>query len=446
MAIASSALVSSGAIAQESPAASDAAATSCAADAVPVDFWTSHTPPDSDGLQSIVDNFNAANPDVCVTMTLVPGDETDVAKLLTAIRGGVAPDVYFVDRFTIPQRAAEGVVEQLPEEANAMADQYLPFAWAETQFDGNTYALPFDTDARALFYNIDMIEAAGQDASVLDIANGPPTIAEVNAIGDAITQTDADGNYTQMGFIPGGPGPAGNPGALDQGWHYTWGFANGGNFADLEACTVTPTDPGVLAGFQFLYDWAAERDPAKISRFVATVAPDPTGPTGENPFVTGKVAMLISGDWKFNHMAQLAPDTNYGFTYIPVANEGDESATWAGGWSAALIPGSDAPDEAWRFIQYLAGPEGQATYTTETAHMPTLNAVLADDSLFDERHAQFRTLLETANSRPPLKVGALYWNALTDAQGQVELNSAEPEAALQAVADAVQPELDAVGC
>ena len=41
----------------------------------------------------------------------------------------------------------------------------------------------------------------------------------------------ADGNYTLMGWIPGGPGPAGNPGAIDQGWHYTWGFAHGGKFA-----------------------------------------------------------------------------------------------------------------------------------------------------------------------------------------------------------------------
>src|SRR3990170_4367299 len=236
--------------AQETPAA-------CAEGATAVAFWTQHTPPDSDGLQTIVDNFNAANPDVCVTMTIVPGSETDIAKLLTSIRGGVAPDVYLVDRFTIPQRASEGVVQQLPAEASDMADQYLPFAWEETQFEGGTYALPFDTDARALFFNIDLIEAAGQDASVLDIANGPPTIAEVNAIADAITQTDADGNYTVMGWIPGGPGPAGNPGALDQGWHYTWGFAHGGNFADLEACQVTPTDPGVVAGYQFLYDWAA---------------------------------------------------------------------------------------------------------------------------------------------------------------------------------------------
>ena len=87
----------------------------CAADAKVVKFWTSHTPPDSDVLAKIVEAFNAANKDICVKMTIVPGAETDVAKLLTAIRGGVAPDVYMADRFTVPQRASEGVLAKLPD-------------------------------------------------------------------------------------------------------------------------------------------------------------------------------------------------------------------------------------------------------------------------------------------------------------------------------------------
>ena len=53
-----------------------------------------------------------------------------------------------------------------------MADQYLAFAWAETQYQGKTYALPFDTDARALWYNKDLITAAGEDPAQLDISKG----------------------------------------------------------------------------------------------------------------------------------------------------------------------------------------------------------------------------------------------------------------------------------
>ena len=96
-------------------------------------------------------------------------------------------------------------------------------------------------------------------------------------------------------------------------------------------------------------------------------------------------------------------------------------------------------------MQYFAGPEGQAVYTKETKHLPTLSALLTDASLYDERHKTFLDFLDVATNRPPLAVGATYWDALTAAQGAVELNSKEPMAALQE-ADAVQPGLDAVGC
>jgi multiple sugar transport system substrate-binding protein len=427
----------------ESPEPTPVTGAACAADATEVKFWTSHTPPASDSLANIVNAFNTANPDICVKMTIVPGSETDVAKLLTAIRGGVAPDVYMADRFTVPQRAAEGVLAELPEAAS-LASEHLEFAWNETQFQGKTYALPFDTDARALFYNIDLIEAAGEDPADLDIANGPPTIERVVEIADAIT-TESGGNYDVMGWIPGGPGPGGQPGAIDQGWHYTWGFVYGGSFADIGACQITPTDQGVVDGYQFLYDWAQDHDPEKVSRWVSTNVP-PNAPAQQNPFVTGKLAMVITGDWRIGEMATYAADTNYGFTFIPVPNEGDESATWAGGWSQALIPDSQVRDQAWKFMQYIAGPEGQSIYVKETAHLPTIKSLLEDASLYDERHATFLDLLEVAHNRPPLAVGAAYWDALTSAQGSVELNTKEPQAALQEVIDAVQPQLDAVGC
>lgn len=79
-----------------------------------VTFWHSHTgATDRASIQRIVDEFNKQNPDIEVKVTIVPGSETDVSKLLTAIAGGVAPDVYLVDRFTAAQRAVAGVLEAL---------------------------------------------------------------------------------------------------------------------------------------------------------------------------------------------------------------------------------------------------------------------------------------------------------------------------------------------
>jgi hypothetical protein len=54
--------------------------------------------------------------------------------------------------------------------------------------------------------------------------------------------------------------------------------------------------------------------------------------------------------------------------------------------------------------------------------------------------------LKVAKNRPPLSVGAAYWDALTTAQGAVEQNSSQPMDALKQVEDAIQPQLASAGC
>lgn len=401
-------------------------------------YWTSMTPPDSLTLKDMVDTYNKTHPGVVVEFVQVPGSETDVAKLMTAVRGGTGPDVYQLDRFTVAQRAAAGVLEDLTSIVQKkdpnLSSKYLPFAWAETQYKGHTYALPFDTDSRVLYYNKDMIKAAGFDPQMFDPKNGPLTIDQIKQISQKIDKTDANGNYTQVGFIPYDT-------TYSQGWHYTWGFVFGGKFADLNAMKVTPTDPGVVKAFQFMKDWAAMMGPQKVQTFISTYSP-PNPPPEQHPFLIGKVAMMVSGDWVLNSIKQYNPNLNYGVTYIPIPEKGAAPQTWSGGWSFVIPTGSKHVAAAYDFISWMTGPEGQKMYTVGSSHMPTYKALLDDDSLYEGNHKFFKQLLANSNSRPPLPVGGLYWDALTQAQNAVTLKQADPTQALQQAYDTVQPQLD----
>ena len=401
-------------------------------EAATVTFWTTHTPPDLDALQMIVDNFNGENDDVQVELTQVVGDETDTTKLMTAVRGGTGPDVYMLDRFIVAQRAAEGVLQDLGA-FGADLSGYIPFARAEATFQGAPFALPFDTDARALFYNRGMLEDAGFDPAELDVDNGAITFDRLAEIANALNETDDSGNFSRMGFVP----------FSHQAWHYTYGFAFGGTFFDAASCQVTPDDDGVIAGHQWLYDYTAALDPQKVNAFGGPYAATVTVPEEQDLFVTERVAFAITGDWFLNTMATFAPELDYGLTIMPVPEEGAESATWAGGWSLVIPQGAKNPEGAWRFMQYIAGEPGQRTYTTEAANLPTIQALLDDTSLFeDEQHLFFATqLLPTAKNRPPLPVGARYWDELTSAWEKVYLNEEEPAAALATVKERVQPDL-----
>jgi multiple sugar transport system substrate-binding protein len=400
-----------------------------------ITFWTSFTPPFSDYLQTMVDAYNASQSAVKAKLVQVPGSETDVAKLMTAVRGGTGPDVYMLDRFTTAERAAAGVLQDLTPYINRvdpnLASKYLPFAWAESQFKGRTYSMPFDTDTRGLYYRSDLLTAAGIDISALDVKNGPITIAKLTEIANKYNKMDATGAYTQIGFLP----------HYNQGWHYTWGFAYGGKFADLAAGKVTPTDPGVVAGYQYLYDYYKALGPQKVRTFISTYAP-PNLPPEQDPFITGTVPIVVTGDWNIASLAQYAPNAKWGVTYIPVPKAGDKPSTWAGGWSFTIPKGAKSPEQAFDFIRWMTGVEGQKMYTKVSSHLPTIKALATDASLFPGQHAFFQKTLAFASSRPALPVGGLYWDALTAAMNDVIDNVAMPKDALQGVYDKVQPELD----
>ncbi len=73
-------------------------------------FWhTLPRDPDKSSIEEIVKQFEKENPDIKVKIVVVPAGETDSSKILTAVAGGTAPDLFYVDRFTVPQRAAQGV-------------------------------------------------------------------------------------------------------------------------------------------------------------------------------------------------------------------------------------------------------------------------------------------------------------------------------------------------
>ena len=402
-------------------------------------FWTSHGPPDTDVLQSIVDDYNRTNPAVRVKFVQVPGSETDTAALMTAVRGGTGPDVYMLDRFIVAQRAADGVLMDITETLNRVdpniSSKYMPFAWAETQFRSKTYALPFDTDTRALFYNVDILRAAGVDPAPLNLSRGPLTIDQLREIARRVDQKDAQGNYNRVGFIP----------QYNQGWHYTWGFTYGGDFADMRAGQVTPTNPGVVAGFQFLYDWNREMGVREVQNFVSSYMP-PNNPPQNDPFITGNLAMMVTGPWQISTMERYAPNVNYGITYIPVPRTGDRPSTWAGGWSMVIPtnPNRSAArlEGAVRFMNYIAGAEGQKKFFVERGNLPTIQALFNDQSLWRTNMAYFRESLGFARNRPALPVGALYWDSLSTAQDMVSQNVMTPQQALQQAFDATQPTLN----
>ncbi|MDR1637377.1 MAG: ABC transporter substrate-binding protein [Treponema sp.] len=395
---------------------------------------------DTGVMRRLVEAYNATNPAQKVELVLVPGAETEVSKLMTAVRSGTGPDIYNLDRFTIGERAAGGLLEDITDYINKIDPNYgknfLAYAWAETQFKGRTFGIPNGTDTRALYWRKDLFREAGIDPDILDPKNGPIDVKTLQQIAGKLNVTDAQGNYTRVGFIPWAT-------QIGQGWHYTFGYAFGGSFADVSAMKVTPTNPGVVAAFQYFYDVGKELEPQKIRTFISTYAP-PNNPPQRNPFITGNLGILVHGSWFIRDLIQYAPDIEWGVTYIPVPKPGDQSATWAGGWSLVIPRGSKNIEGAVRFIMWMAGEQGQRLRCgfENKAYLPTWQPILNDDSLFAPQYSFVRNLLGVTKSRPVLPVGAYYWDQLSIAMEEVWTNTKTPMEALRVVETQTQAQLD----
>ena len=156
----------------------------------------------------IIEAFKKENPEINVIVNNVPGSgDGDATSVITAVRGGTAPDLWFMDRFSCAQYASLGLLESISPliekyEDPTFLDQFLPFAVNELRLNGQVYGLPNQTDTRVLYYNKEVLRDAGIDTDALDPANGAPTVAMIDEMSDKLIKTDERGNYTRLGLIP----------------------------------------------------------------------------------------------------------------------------------------------------------------------------------------------------------------------------------------------------
>jgi len=392
-----------------------------------VTFWTSHSGKvERESLERIVAAFNESQNEYEVEMTIVPGDVTEVSKLMTAVAAGTGPDVYLLDRFITAQTAVAGALTDLTpfiERAGwDPTDEFLEFAIEESTWAGKIYTLPFDTDTRGIYYRKADFREAGLDPEV-----PPATIEELDQIAAKLTKRITERRFERFGLIPW----------LGQGSPYTWGWAFGGEFYDYDNKQLTCNHPAIVESFAWQRQFAENYDIAAIQGFASAF-----GSEAQDPFIAGKISIIVDGDWKISGLLRFGPDVEYGVANLPV-KAGVGSSTWAGGWSFAVPRGAKNAQGGYEFSRFATGPVGQEIYSRDTFHLPTLKALVDRTDLYDdEAHDVFLGMLPFARSRPALPVGALLWDELMSARDYVINGDKTPQKALDDVVERVQAELE----
>ena len=208
----------------------------------------------------------------------------------TRIANGEQPDLLNIDGFADYQ--ADGLLLPASEwVSEATYAKFFPSFLEQSVVDGVVWAVPDLASARALYYNADILEAAGVKV--------PTTWEELEAACEAIKAYDAE-------IYPWGIDMTTDEGQAAFAY-YTWN--NGGGFVDAEGNWTLNSAENVEAiefAIGLVNNGLTNNDPANQTRYDL-----------QDLFGAGKLAMVIGPNSIPTYIADKGLSVNYGVAAIP---------------------------------------------------------------------------------------------------------------------------------
>ena len=243
-------------------------------------------------------DFEAANENIDLVVDVVSWNDI-YTVVNTRISNNDAPDILNIDVFADYQ--ADGLL--LPAQDYVSEETYAKFYPAfleQSVVDGTVWAVPDLASARALYYNADILAAAGVEV--------PTTWAELKAACEAIKAYDAN-------IYPWGVDMTTDEGQACFAY-YAW--TNGGGFVDASGNWTLNSAENVEAA-NYVLDLVASgltnTSPATETRYDL-----------QEMFAAGKLAMMIGPNQFSSYVAGTENPINFGIASIP-ANEGKSTSS-----------------------------------------------------------------------------------------------------------------------
>jgi len=367
----------------------------------------------------------------------VVGWDVQLDRIKNAAVSGQGPDVTQAGTTQVPFFAALGGFEDLSSRISQIGGKsaYAPGVWQTTQLQGQdgTYAVPWFTEARAIYYRKDVLKKAGIDPAT--------AFTDVDAFQQTL-QTIKD----KVPTIGGKPiSPFGMPGkkAFDLVHHvmpFVWdsGGAELNDDASKSTINSTQAEEGV--------DYVAQL--VKKGLFDKSML-ERDGTQVENQFKGGRLAVWIGGPWVLSTINRTddknwvkAARENVGVAAMPSGPAG-KAFTFVGGSNLMMYKSSQHKNEAWALMKYLSGDSVQKSYAELLSFFPARLAPQEQVGNSDDNHKAFYSAIKQGRTYAPIaQWGAIenaykgrFGNILDSAAGQGKpFNEGEVKSELNAAA------------
>jgi len=303
-----------------------------------IQWWEPEMPAGS--LRAIMDDFEAANPDIKVTLVSGPYSATH-DQIVVGAASGTLSDVVGLDGAWVNGLAKQGAIASLDPLMDASGFDRAQVADI-IEVNGNSYMFPLASFVYPVFVNLDIAAAAG----VTTMPSSRSEFAEA-----AAKMTNPDANV--YGWVL--PLSLETPQGI-QNDVMSWLWASGGSMLkdgqpDLENAGVIATldyikslyDAGVIAPGIF-----AKKEQDKVEEFV-----------------NGRVGMMVGSLAWVNLIRERNPDLNVGISALPAEDgfAGKRGLPYAS-WGIGVSESSENKEEAWKLVSYLMSAEVNSRLVT----------------------------------------------------------------------------------
>lgn len=333
-------------------------------------------------------------------------------KVNAAITSKDLPDILFVDGPTVSVYAANDIIvpldDMFPEED---WEDFLDSTKNQGTYDGKIYAIGATESSVALYYNRNMLDAAGIKAP--DKLEDAWTWSEFADVAEKLTKDGVMGTNIIMDKGEG------LPYVLEQFW-----ISNGTDFVSEDGSKADGyinSEAGVEAA-TFLN--------GLIQNGYANLDPI------QKEFHNERAATMLGGSWEVATLEKDYPDLNWGVTYFPVADNGQIPTSPTGDWAAAVTRDTQDKDAVKEVMNYLFSKDNVTTYAKAISKPPTRQSsyeVLTEyneypRSLFKEQ------LMETGHPRPRTPSYSVLSAGFSEAMVNI-FTGVDPKEALDKVAE-----------
>ena len=316
-----------------------------------------------EAYRAVVAGFNEGQDEV--EARLIPFAERDdlILRLSTSIAGGQPPDLFLMNYRFYGQFAARGTLEPVApylqdsdafSEADFFDTALTPFRW-----DGEQVCLPQNVSSLVVYYNTDLFRRAG----VALPKDGWSWDDMVAAAKKLTRDRDGDGTVDTYGL---GVDPE-----IIRVAPFIW--SNGGQLVDDETSpTRFALDGGAVVALDQFFDL----------RTVHGVTPTDEEAEAEDfvsRFLNGRLGMLMESRRVVPTLRTIT-DFEWDVAGTPML---DTPASVLHSDAYCMTEGSDAKDEAWQFMEYALGPEGQRIASEAGRTVPSLRSVAETEAFLD---------------------------------------------------------------